>query len=238
VKYAIELNPRQSQRVLEQAIRVKAPVLIEPRTLESMEGLKGTLQGGSAENLQVYFCEPSIPVGAFVPTSYCDARLFVGDNRYLFTTSVLELDTRGQPACLTLARPETIQVLQRRKFWRATLRESSEVSLHWSSSSGEAEAVGALCNISPDGMACRLSRQDADAMFIGDPVRVRFALPFYDRTFDLTAVICNKTPGASSDSMLVGLQFVADEQGSQEIRALREYLFGEFAGQIGEETVE
>ncbi len=238
MKYATELNKRQSQRVIEQAIRLKAPVLIEPRTLDNLESIKGCLQDGQPDTLLIQFAEEPIPAAVFIPTSYCEGRLFVGDNRYLFTTNVLELDTRDELASLTVVRPETIQVLQRRKFWRASLHESSEVRFSWKDEGANSHTAGQLLNLSPDGLACRLSRDAADAILIGDPIEASFQLPSCDHLFELTGVLCNKTPGGSPDTMIVGLQFVVDQHSRPDIELLRDYLFGEFAGHVGEEAAE
>lgn len=123
MSYAIDLNERQTTRMLEQAIRYHAVVLLEPRIWAPGEVVRCRLESSGSPwsprriysaPLVVTTCpedEPAITAASgrgsrtadiqlverFTPLigSYCDATLQLGENRYFFSTDVTRVDPVG-----------------------------------------------------------------------------------------------------------------------------------------------
>jgi len=161
ITYSIELNPRQSSRTIEQAIRHKALVMVEPRIWPEGEPLLCRMEpprGGGGETemrltlvpvppeqpaegqsspAPVPFVVPSeIPAESWAELlgTYCDACIILGEQRYLFSTDVTGVErtvSPQEPARLHMSRPTTIQVIQRRRFRRIELFHSTQVELTW-----------------------------------------------------------------------------------------------------------
>jgi hypothetical protein len=254
VSYAIDLTARQSSRVIEQALRHKAAVILEPRIFNAEEALRGHLEavlppGGSAlrpaalvvalttrcltdvsdlpQPVTVTLQELNLLVG-----TCCDGSLRLGDSRYLFDADVLRVEASHEPGMIArvyMTRPETLQVMQRRKFSRFRPARSTQVELRWQKDSDTMQgAIAWLCNISPDGLACRLDRRIAEQLWIGDRLSAEFTLAPGERNhYVIEAILCSKTPAGTDDKMILGLQYVTGP-GSEETlsaaNALREHL--------------
>lgn len=226
MRYGIDLNARQAGRVFEQAIRTQATILLEPSVWGYFDGLKGFIGSGDERTLMVEITEsPPQPLEG-VRGLYCDVEMVVGGHRYMFCSDIVEVVAVGGRESLVLSRPETLQVAQRRQFWRTALAEPSLVSLVVPGREDE-PYVASLYNISQDGMACRADGSAADGVMIGDEVRTVFDLPRCSQRFDLRAVVCNKTPSADPEKMILGLQFVrepGDRPAQESLSALGRFL--------------
>jgi len=240
--FAIDLSPRQSARTLQQAIRYRAEVLIEPRIWEQAEPIAcrlepppegGSRRDGSARVMVLSYdltCEspgesteaPAAPritadqFGRLIGT-YCDLAIRLGENVYLCSADVIKVIRPAEPdvpLIIHLTRPEMLQVAQRRRFRRFQLADSAKVRITWRREGEPAnEGIGWLCNVGADGLACRIDTHTADRLWIGEIVRVDFTLaPTDPQRFVFDAAICNKTPAGSEGKMIVGLQFQTDPQ--------------------------
>lgn len=256
--YAIDLNPRQSVRTLEQAIRHEAEVLIEPRIWPDGEPIPCRLQQPSvAGNKAALACR--IMASADAPSAsreaqsvlgneaafaamlsrldtlvgtYCDLSIRLGDHLYLCSCDVVRIEkptVADHRPMIHLTRPETLQVTQRRRFHRIALADSTKVRLHWIRSDDTAdEGVGWICNISADGLACRVDTHVADRLWIGEQIQVNFALtPTDTQRFMLEATICNKTPTGTEGKVMIGVQFLtgpSHQYSTQAVESLRRRL--------------
>ncbi len=232
--FAIELSPRQSARTMEQAIRHRAEVLMEPRVWESQEPVTCRFEpspdgGGRREGSGVIVLSYDLAVEAppdvrlrmeeFYQLSgtYCDLAIRLGENVYLCSSDVTRVTKPLEPPSgllIHLSRPETLQVAQRRRYRRFPLADSTRVRITWRRE-GEppSEGTGWLCNVSADGLACRTDVNIGEQLFIGETVRVDFSLARTDpQRFVFDAVICNKTPAGTQGKMIVGLHFLIDSQ--------------------------
>ncbi|HOW72181.1 MAG TPA: PilZ domain-containing protein [Phycisphaerae bacterium] len=256
--YAIDLNSRQSVRTLEQAIRHGAEVLIEPRIWPDGEPIPCRMQppsvAGSRAALacrimaaadapsasreaqavlanEAAFTAMLARIDALVGT-YCDLAIRLGDHLYLCSCDVLRIE---KPAAadhhpmIHLTRPETIQVTQRRRFHRISLADSTKIRLHWIRSDDTAdEGTGWICNISADGLACRVDAHVADRLWIGEQIQVNFALsPTDTQRFMLEATICSKTPTGTEGKVMIGVQFLtgpSHQYSTQAVESLRRRL--------------
>ncbi len=239
MKHAIDLNPRQAARVFEQATRSHATILLEPSVWGYFDGLKGFIASGDERTVMVEITEsPPQPLEG-LRGLYCDAELLLSGHRYMFCSDIVEVVRLGEGTqTLVLSRPATLQVAQRRRFWRADLAEPSSVWLASDGPEGQRH-MASVYNISQDGMACRADVAASDVLLIGDTVDSSFDLPRCPRHFKLKAVVCNKTPAADEGKVILGLQFVrdqADREASESLRILTEFLaeFHQGALQRGE----
>lgn len=256
--YAIDLNSRQSVRTLEQAIRHQSEVLIEARIWPDGEPIPCKLQppcvagskaalacrimtaadapSASREAQMVLGNEAAFAtmlgrVDTLVGT-YCDLSIRLGDHLYLCSCDVIRIEKPTAPdrrPIIHLARPDTLQVTQRRRFHRINLADSTKVRLHWIRSDDTAdEGVGWICNISADGLACRVDSHVADRLWIGEQIQVNFALsPTDTQRFMLEATICSKTPTGTEGKVMIGVQYLtgpSHQYSTQAVESLRRRL--------------
>jgi len=258
--YAINLNERQSARTLEQAIRHGSEVLLEARLWPDAEPItcrlekppgpaqeKATVSKTLVLSCSVNPGEPraSVPYDSQSPEelierlsqlvgSYCDLFIRLGDQVYLCSGDV----TRVEPPAgnrrdvrLHLSRAQTIQVAQRRRFRRIDVADSSKVHLSWTKEDRSVnEGIAWLCNVSPNGIACRADAHVVDQLWIGDQVHIEFTLtPSDPERLVMEAVVCNKTPAGTAGKMIIGMQFLTgpeNEASNEAIKTLRRRLWG------------
>ena len=158
---------------------------------------------------------------------YAEGHIQMGDCRYLFSTHVIDVIPGDGYGTMVLARPLAVMVLQRRRFWRTRHAESSDIEIVYDTGTSRETLIGALCNISPGGLAVRLNTPQADGLLIGETIKTQFELPRLDHLFKFDAVLCNKTPGGSKESVIIGLQFTNLERCERPLMLLRSYLRGE-----------
>ena len=202
----IDLNARQTRRVLEQAIRAGTALDIEPRTRSDCV-LTGMIAGQEDEVLRVDLTSgaAAMPLHVLVG-AYCDVRMVVARQLYMFSTCLIDAIGHGSDQRLLLAVPEGVQVANRRKFERRTLSEFAQVRL-WPKNT-PTPYIGELCNLSCDGIACRMVRGDLDELLlVGDVIEVGFDLPGDHESFRLPAIVCDKAPTKDHQQLLVGLEF-------------------------------
>lgn len=145
--------------------------------------------------------------------TYCDATMELGEARYLFSSDVVRVEPAGpiiRGVRIYMTRPEVIQVAQRRRFRRIQLPQASQVEIRWKNDDGSGGGgVGWLYNIGQDGLACRIDAALGDRLWIGQEIRINFALrPGELEHFILDAVVCNKTPAGTPDRAILGMQFL------------------------------
>ncbi len=235
MSYAIDLNARQSARILEQALRHKAGVYLEPRIFNEDESLRGQIEAimpSGESSLRPATLVVALPAHADLANpadpahppvtlaelnllvgTCCDGFISLGENRYLFDADVLRVDPVHEPpfiARVYLTRPDALQVMQRRRYSRFRPARSTQVELRWQKENSElGGAISWLCNISPDGMACRIERRIGEQLWIGDRITLEFTLaPGEQNHYVIDSVLCSKTPGGTDDKMILGLQFL------------------------------
>lgn len=226
MSFAIELNERQSNRILEQAMRRQAEVMLETKVGSENGPIIGEIVPAQTSTIGLKIKnEPGVLLDSLIGV-FADGYIHMGECRYLFATHIIDVAPDGRHGRIILARPEALMVLQRRRFWRTQYAESSDVEITYEAGPLTQTVIGALCNISPGGMAVRLKGTQADSLLIGEAVRTRFELPNLNHVFRFDAVLCNKTPGAGAESVLLGLQFANLDREEQSNILLRSYLHG------------
>ena len=207
MRFAYELSARQSARLIEQARRIGIVFELQPRTVDDSQTCEGRV---TQIERDCFVLELTSPPGCDITGmlgAYCDSQFTLNEHRYMFETSIVDASNEPPPGVLHLAPVESLMVAERRKFWRASVAESSGVLLT-PPTEGARPISSILLNLSPDGVACAVSGSDIDALLIGEPVRISFTLPAAGRVCELTGVICNKTPSGTEKKYIVGIQFV------------------------------
>ncbi len=225
--FSLDLTPRQANRALEQALRSRALFEVDARSAPADEALLGTLVEREGRLLHIQLQDRGYtPMLTHLVGSYCDVRLMLSGQLFLFSTCILDLFDATNPPRLVLAQPEAMQVANRRRFERAIVQPVEPLSVF--SPSAPAPRVGMLGDISGDGILCHLPGNEwADVLLVGDPARVVFELPGHDEPFDLPVTICNKTFSAEQNQLSVGLTFApdaADSAAQAAIERLRSVL--------------
>ncbi len=98
--------------------------------------------------------------------------------------------------------------LQRRRFWRASVHESTTVQITGDQSA--APSRGALLNVSPDGLACLACGADAEGWSVGDRLHMRFALDGDEQLYSVDATLRAKTPASDPEQIILRFQFLAE----------------------------
>ena len=224
----LELGSRESQRVLEQACRAGARATIVPQT-GHQPTLLGTLATLTAESLWLDMDRTSPASDAARQSACCDVTLGFRESRYLFATNVVSTVQAEGESRLEVARPDTVCLLQRRRFWRARLAESTGVRLRRVADGDDGvngpawDCRASMLNVSPDGLACLVTRRDADATVVGQRLHVEFALSAVQGSFVMNARLKAKTPAGTDGAIVLGLQ-LEPAAGSEQRRRLARAL--------------
>lgn len=203
----IDLTPRQAARVLEQALRARAILELEPRTLPDEQPVRGRLTGREGELLtfEIESGQPAAPLNAFVG-AFCEAEMILSGELYNFTSCILDVAEKDDLLRLYLVIPEIIQVRNRRQFERTNATIASQVRVH--TPVQPAPAIGLLANVSLDGLACNLPGTDLDsALALGEELRVTFELAGFDEQFEMPVILCNKQLTPDKQQLSLGMQF-------------------------------
>ncbi len=224
MQYAIDISERQSRRVLEQGVRMQSQLLIEPVGIPERTIL-GFIASGDSDVLVAELTGPPHPWLRELVGRNAGVQLFQ-EERYLFNSKILGGPTWHEGEQITLQSPRVLQVMQRRRFWRAKLAPSSMVNLHWNTNSRALHTNGPLLNVSSEGLACKLDAGAAQSIGIGGRVRAEFKIPQSSSIFRFEAVIRNCSP-ASDESWILGMEFLTDGDEAQSAaqQRLRDLLY-------------
>lgn len=121
-----------------------------------------------------------------------------------------------------ILKPCDVVRTERRRSPRRRLREPTEVALRTTEMGAGWHGQASLLNISPEGIACRLTPADGAKLTIGQPLRVTLDLGSPPVAFDLAARVINITVGGTGDRLIVGLEFIADNSVDVNRQRLRE----------------
>ncbi len=219
MKSTIRLDREVSHRVIENAIRTQAQTVLESPAFPDATINAFMISGDQTALLMEVTSQLIAPVEQLL-NARCEAQLYC-DQRYRFATVINAAPQWGNSRSLAIARPETISVIDRRRFLRAKLAPSTKVKLQWQRAGVIQRHVAAMLNISPEGLACRLADGVATTVETDDPVQVKFEFAELARSFSLEAVVSNKTP-ASEGSIILGLRFARLPEEADQLAALRQ----------------
>jgi len=224
MQYAIDISERQSRRVLEQGVRMQSQLLIEPVGIPERTVL-GFIASGDVDVIIAELTGPPHPWLRELVGRNAGVQLFQ-EERYLFNSKIISGPTWHEGEQVTLQSPRVLQVMQRRRFWRAKLAPSSFVGLCWTSAGRRLHTNGPLLNVSSEGLACKLDAGAAQSIGVGGRVQAEFKIPQSPGTFQFDAVIRNCSP-ASDESWILGMEFLAegDEEQTLAQQRLRDLLY-------------
>ena len=204
---AIRLSARRTTRVLNQLQQAGRDLTVSLTGDSAAHWMvEGHLVGLWAGSLEF---DASVGGSAGAPPEgvTCTARFALANERYGFESEVHAVRKEGERLHLVLSRPERAWMCQRRRFWRATLRESTAITL---TTSDPAMSVnGAVLNVSVDGLGCRVGRERAERFCVGDTVEARFMLDGDEQALSLRAQVRGKAAAGSADQMILRLQFAS-----------------------------
>jgi len=226
----LELNERQSARMLAQALQNQAKLELEPRPEICETLLWGSLVGQQPDGLDVtlHDVDPHVDIVTLLGAA-CDARTILTGQLYLFSTYIVDAAQTPRGGRLRLAPPLTVQVANRRRFQRRTPHEPVPIRLLIPE---QAEPhLGHLANIALGGMACRVQADEiGELLLIGETIDVEFALPWTHEIFRLSTVICSKNKDSDPRQLHVGLEFATtDASSASRLEDLRRALVSETA---------
>lgn len=230
----VKLEAEEAVRILDGAVAAHCQIVIEFASAPGRT-VNGTILSGDSQSLLVQVTgNPAFEWSTFAGCR-CEARIY-HDRRYSAETNVVDLPKWGETQGITLARPESIAVLDRRRFLRAKLAPSSKVELEWKTDGTDRRQAVSLLNVSADGMACRVDDAMTSGLEKKRRLRVRFSLPGGDRQIELGARVTNLTP-ASVGTSIMGLQFTTSKEDAESIRALRLAIEREESGVRDEKVI-
>ena len=217
---ALDLTPRQSTRLLEQAIRLRAPIEIFPRFLPEGQSISGVFSGREGSLLHVGLnaggAETSL---SGLIGSFCEVQVTLSGQVALFSSCVLDMIDQAGQVRISLATPDLIQVSNRRRFERTNATIASEVRLVIDGQ--PSVTVGVLANLSPNGLACTFpSGELDDHLLVGEACRVSFEMVGFDDTFEMNVICCNKSLSRDRAQLTVGMEFIAKDQPPEDAEAL------------------
>ena len=217
----IRLNVDASQNVLDRAVHVQAQIVLESPDW-GQTTINGFLVSGDGVALLMEITGQPTVAADRLPNTRCEVRLYA-ERRYAFASTITAVPRWGNSRCLALARPQTIGVLERRRFLRARLAPSSRVRLEWTADGTTQRQVAVMLNISAEGLACRVEDPAAAGLNPGDQIHAKFRLPALPDELVVAATVSNKTP-ASEGHTIMGLHFQPTPEAAETLTALREAL--------------
>ncbi|MBN1347615.1 MAG: PilZ domain-containing protein [Phycisphaerae bacterium] len=207
MQFTFDLSSSQSNRVIDQAIRHRAEVTLEPKGWTDGRVVKAIIRGCDDWLLLVEQVAESDESLESVVGMHIDVQMTLGQTLYLFTTHVVDIDYTEPEALLLIARPEMLQVTQRRKFQRMTLRSPCSVHLNPRPQGTNGAVTGKLLNLSVEGMACCLGQSAAESVRIGDLIRVGLHPEEAEHGFEFDAVLANKSEAGTEGHVILGIRF-------------------------------
>ncbi len=148
----------------------------------------------------------------------------VGAERYVFETQCPVRWNDNESGVIRVPKPDELSSADRRRSLRRRLQRPMSITLQSGDANGDWKSEGAMLNLSPDGIACRIPTDRASRLKVGQTVRVGFDVAAEGRPFNWPARVTNMTAGGTTNQTVVGLEFIPDQTGSEDRRRLRRAL--------------
>lgn len=215
---AIELDSQSSSRLLERAQRANLSLSLTFSRCDQEELICAQIQGAGASAFTMAVVDgQSVDL---LPGACLDVRFSLDGQEFFFSSSIL---CCGE-ADFEIGRPDRLHTWQRRRFLRARLVDSANVTLTHAGSFGQARGEGAILNVSQDGLACRVSRELADSLRIDETIGVVFELGPQRTRIECNGRIKGKTAAGSAHSIIVGVHFEHDTESPEMMAHLSRLL--------------
>lgn len=128
------------------------------------------------------------------------------------------------PGRVPVARPAPDVLFERRRSQRRNLQRPAEVRLRGVGDETEWSCMGAVLNVGIDGIAARVTTENAMRLLVDQHVDVVFRLGSWPTEFDLRARVTNVTPAGTDHHRVLGLEFVEGRRLQESRPALREAI--------------
>ncbi|MGB2985583.1 MAG: PilZ domain-containing protein [Phycisphaerae bacterium] len=215
------VDPRTTARVLAKALEEHARVDLRADSEGVEVACCGTVVGVDDSHLAL---DVGPAAGMVLGSSVLRAGIEIGHAQYVFETRCADETAEIEPGVIRVVKPDSITPAERRRSPRRQLHEPTEVILRPAGDGDESHGPGAMLNLSPDGIACRIPIPGTEALAIGQTLRVEFRLGASSRAFHLNGRISNITQGGTINHLVVGLEFIADERLTASRERLRKAL--------------
>ncbi len=154
----------------------------------------------SAEEMEIRLEKDQVVEVRENGTRKCAVEFEAGGQPFSFSTVVVGV----AGSVVALRQPTELSTTQRRRFWRARVRESTPVGIALPDGSLQCEAD--ILNLSSAGLACRVERQRADSLSEGDRVTLNFEVEGKG-PWNVLAEVRAKTDTSDRGHVIVRLQF-------------------------------
>jgi c-di-GMP-binding flagellar brake protein YcgR len=223
----LDLTHRQAVRVLEQALRARGRVEIEPCGGDRTIGGYLVAREGGLLRVDLHDHGRDWPLTPLVG-AFCEVSMVLSGQMYRFSSCIVTAEDGAAAQRLMLSAPAIVQVCNRRRYDRRSYSESPAIQVF---TQGHRDPlVGTLSEIGLGGLACNLPAAADEELLIDDGVRLRFRLPGREELFELSACVCLKNAAHAGDDITVGLEFCPDTPGAEGLARLRQALAQEYAG--------
>ncbi len=231
VGYAYDIGPRKSQRILAQAIRQGAMVWAQTIDQTNSQAVKGRLCEAENDSDAIWI-ELDVPVYNLETMigRYYQLIINLTEARYLTVSDLIDIHQSSDKTIFIFTRPENIQVMQRRRFRREVPESSIPVYISWQETSAnhnseiKTPAVGKIANISRLGMSIKTNAELDKYLFVGDTIHIRFAFSVKEPELFTSAVICHKELLTKAEELLMGVQFMQNNQSRDFTERLQQNL--------------
>jgi len=231
------LDHRESQQLLKTAITHKVATILSYSSKNKWHVAKVCLLDVDADRLCIESLYPetrrrplNIQMGQPVGVSFKYAY-----GKFIFDTTVLALEPSGDPnqgGRITVANPETLEVIQRRSYFRVSVPKSMHVNVAVWHRAGQSldnplsheYCAGQLVDISAGGMMLALPKKAApdkdhdqtwNSFKKGQFIGLRFTPLPYETPIMFNAQIRNVLPTADDQAVCLGVQMVGLEATSE-----------------------
>lgn len=235
-EFAFDLTERQASRALEQSVRTRASIWMDPPETSNALSFGAHVVGVDSQIITLSVPKDTVAQPEHLIGRYFDAVLTVGTQQYLMTLNVLDAIASQDDTRVVVGRPKLVQVAQRRSHWRLEMPYPVPVEVHWSSQDDNPKMVkGHLRDITIRGAAVLVEPWSESYILIGETVRITLTFPGIDGRMTWPAVVCNKSHSEDLQQLLVGVQFDIDSSNAGMLES-REQLRDMICRQLSRST--
>lgn len=222
-KHALSLSAA-SRGLLARGVERSSPVTLEVELGGGLIAIKGLLHSLDGETIIVRWPRPGRVSAASLKNKAARCTLIVDDAAYEFEAEIRESRHSKTVRSLCLVAVGELVERERRRARRRTLHERTPVTLYVDAGAAEAVCEASLLNISAEGLACRVSKQDVALLERADGVCAEFWLGRVG-ALRLNVRVVTATPSGQS-AVILGLECLNDPETLQDRRRLQEALAG------------
>jgi c-di-GMP-binding flagellar brake protein YcgR len=147
---------------------------------------------------------------AAVESGSVNVRFELDGRRYAFDTRFAASEAPPASGVVRIEAPSQLRSSDRRRSIRRRLRRATGVMLVSAGPGPRRTAQGVMLNLSAEGLACRIRRHDSAGIRPGRTIRAMFQVEEPAEAIELDARVVTVTPAGTRDHLVVGLEFMGD----------------------------